>query len=223
MVKLYAETARARIAVDHAKSSVRNFSYAFRTVRQNRNASGAPTDGEQDLFRAAVAFAAAGLDISVKSLIRDSLKTLAEKDDKVAKGFEEYTRRKLKSDSGILGESEPSRFLAKILVSSSPYERLIEHYIYDLTGSSLQSLDELHKAASALDIDKALLKEKASFLRESFIVRNDIIHELDVNFDTSRGKRSRKSRTKKHLNNCCEVFLLIAEYFIDQVELKIAG
>ena len=220
--KEYEETKKARQAQKHAKSSAKNFHSAFTTVRKARNAAqGPPTDGEQDLIRAALVFAAGGLDVTVKELIRDSLKKLASFDEDVAAGFEKFTQRQLRSDLALTGSSDPSKFLAQILVSTSPYERLIEKYIYDLTGSSLQSVDELFKAASALDISDAFIKEHQTKLKEAFNVRNSIIHELDINFEAGVGQRQRKSRTKSKLEEYSNLMLKVAEDFIKQTEAKL--
>lgn len=42
--------------------------------------------------------------------------------------------------------------IARYLVAADPRARLIEDYIYELTGSSLQSAEEVGKTASALGI-----------------------------------------------------------------------
>lgn len=215
------ESERARLAAKHARTSVENFYRAFTTVRQARNATGAPTDGEQDLLRAAVVFAAGGLDATVKELIRGSLNTLASKDSDVQDGFEKFTRRKLRNDLDT-GSSDSASFLAQILVSTTPYETLIENYIHELTGSSLQSVDELFKASAALDIDSRLLRDERAELVEAFKVRNSIIHELDVRFAGGRGQRQRNSRTRPVLEQHSSLLLRVADHFVAEVEKKLA-
>ena len=217
----FEETKRARLALKHAKASAENFYSAFESVRKARGASGAPTDGDQDLIRAAVVFAAGGLDITVKELIRGSIGILAANDSDVQAEFEKFTRKQLRSENEIGGKADPSKFLAQLLVSPAPYDRLIENYIYDLTGSSLQSTDELFKAAAALDINDTFLKSNKLELTAAFKVRNDIIHELDVNFSGGAGQRKRKSRTKPNLEEHTNLFLEAASYFVDQVNKKI--
>lgn len=215
------ETKRAKLAHKHAKSSMNNFYSAFESLRFARKATGAPTDGEQDLLRAGVVFAAGGLDITVKELIRGSLKRLAASDEDVQEGFEKFARKRLRTDLEGGGKSEPARFLAELLVSGSPYDKLIESYIFDLTGSSLQSADELFKAAAALDIDNRFLIDCKTELGLAFHVRNNIIHELDVNFEGGRGQRQRKSRTKPVLEEHSKLLIDVADHFIKEVESKI--
>ena len=80
------ETSKAKKVVNHAKDSVRGFLDAFTAVRAHRNAErGAPTDEDQDLARAALVFAAAGLDSCIKHLIKDSIHSLSIFDRNVGK------------------------------------------------------------------------------------------------------------------------------------------
>ena len=118
--------------------------------------------------------------------------------------------------------SDPSKFLAKVLVSESPYDSLIERYIYDLTGSSLQSSEELFKAAKAMDIEHNFLRQQKRKLNSAFDVRNKIIHELDVDFEsTGIGKRQRRSRTKAQLTEHSDLLLKVAGQFVSSVEKKL--
>lgn len=215
------ETDRAEIVLKQAKLSIKHFRAAFDTVRKERKASGPPTAGEQDLIRASLTFAAAGLDSVIKELIKGSIKSLAEKDTDVQKGLEEYARRQLRNDTDGSFAKNSANFIAKILVSSSPYEQLIENYTLHLTGSSLQSVDQLFKASSALGIKVDIVNKKGKELREIFEVRNKIIHELDVRFDIKTGQKARNSRTKKDLNEMSNLLLNVADNYINAVNKKI--
>ena len=67
--KVIAETKRSRTVLKHTKASVDSFFSAYSTVRQERGAGQrAPTNTEQDLTRAALVFAAAGLDSAIRNL-----------------------------------------------------------------------------------------------------------------------------------------------------------
>lgn len=215
------ETDRAEIVLKQAKLSIKHFRTAFDTVRKARKASGPPTAGEQDLIRASLTFAAAGLDSVIKELIKGSIRSLAEKDAEVQKGLEEYARRQLRDDSDGSFAKNSANFIAKILVSSSPYEQLIENYTLHLTGSSLQSVDQLFKASSALGIKVDIVNEKGKELREIFKIRNKIIHELDVRFDIKAGQKARNSRTKKDLNEMSNLLLNVADNYIEAVNKKL--
>ena len=213
------ETDRAETVLTQAKISIKHFREAFATVRKARKASGPPTAGEQDLIRASLTFAAAGLDSTIKELIKGSVRSLAEHDAEVQRGLEEYAKRQLKDDKdGTLAKNGAS-FLAKILVSTSPYDQLLENYTQHLTGSSLQSVDELFKASSALGIKVGIVNSKSKELREIFQIRNLIIHELDVRFDD--GKKARNSRTKKGLDEMSDLLLNVAKEYIKAVNAKL--
>ena len=218
----YEELKRAKLALVHTKSSVENFYGSFEAVRKARKAKGAPTDGEQDLVRAAVVFAAGGLDIVVKELIRGALRPLAAADSDVQQEFEKFAQRQLRTDSLTESKYDPTKFLAKILVSNSPYVTLIENYIYELTGSSLQSTDELFKAAAALDIEHGFLRSGKKELTSAFAARNNIIHELDVDFDSGGiGKRQRRARTRTGLQEHADLLIKTSDDFVKAVEKKL--
>ena len=93
-----AETERARKVLAQARDSVKGFLKAFDTVRRARNAKGNPTDEEQDLLRASLVFAAAGLDSVAKELIKGSIRTLAGSDSDVQRELETFVRRQIRGD-----------------------------------------------------------------------------------------------------------------------------
>jgi len=208
------ETSKAKKVVNHAKDSVKGFLDAFTAVRAHRNAGrGAPTDEDQDLARAALVFAAAGLDSCIKHLIKDSIHSLSIFDLKVGEQLGKFVKKLIRTDS-------PDR-LAVALLADSPRQNLVDSYIYEITGSSLQSFEELAKAAGALGIKIDILTEKKTELVEVFKTRNKIIHELDVKFEAQQGVRERNNRTKTQLEDEAKLLLSIAEKFIAAVDKKI--
>jgi RiboL-PSP-HEPN len=207
------ETDKAKKVVAHAKNSVNGFLDAFTTVRKNRSAKGAPTDEDQDLARAALVFAAAGLDSCIKHLIKESIHSLSLFDQKVHEQLDKFVKKVIMADS-------PDR-LASALLADSPRQDLVDSYIYELTGSSLQSFEELAKAAGALGITINTLNQNKKGIIEIFSTRNKIIHELDVKFEAQQGQRDRNSRTKTKLENDAKLLLTIADEFITAVDNKI--
>ena len=117
------ETVRAHKVLDQARDSVGGFLRAFDTVRQTRGARGNPTDEEQDLLRAALVFAAAGLDSVTKELIKGSIRELAASDPDVQTELETFVQRQLRGDTDEPDAVGGTRFLAKILVAGSPQDR----------------------------------------------------------------------------------------------------
>ena len=208
------ETSKAKKVVNHAEDSVKGFLDAFTAVRAHRGAGqGAPTDEDQDIVRAALVFAAAGLDSCIKHLIKDSIHSLSAFDLKVGEQLDKFVKKQIRADS-------PDR-LAVALLADSPRQSLVDSYIYELTGSSLQSFDELAKAAGALGIKVDILTQNKTEIVEAFKTRNKIIHELDVKFEAQQGQRERNRRTKTQLENDAELLLSLAKKFIEAVEEKI--
>ncbi len=214
---------RAQMVLDHTKASVENFFKAFDTVRKSRGAGqGRPTDEEQDLLRSALVFAAAGLDSLLKELIRVAVPLLAKTDSAVQQELETFAQRQLRGEEDGLEGSGGTKFLARLLVSSSPYQRLLDDYVVYLTGSSLQSVDQLFKTSKALGISAQILQTKKEDFKKIFDTRNKIIHELDINFHGSLG-RNRNSRTRPILEGHAKLLIAVANEILSAVKKKISA
>ncbi|HPC94246.1 MAG TPA: HEPN domain-containing protein [Sedimentisphaerales bacterium] len=210
---------KARTILKSARESADSFLEAFDTVRKARGAKkGAPTNEEQDLLRASLVFAAAGLDSMLKQLIRETIKELAESDPQVQTELEKFVQRQIRGGSEDSETIPGHKFLAGVLVAASPQDRIIEEYIQELTGSSLQSVDQLFKTTTALGLDAKKIGLDRAALKNAFDVRNEIIHELDVNLQTARGTKSRQNRTKPELEGHVNNLLKVAERILKAVE-----
>lgn len=214
------ETSRAHTVLEHTKSSVATFFDVFDAIMLGKGGGG-PKDGEQDLLRAALVFAAAGLDSCIKELIRDSLKSLSKIDDGVQQEFEIFVQRQLRGEledtDGIYGY----KFLASVLASSHPQSKLLNEYVYYLIGTSLQSVEQLFKAYKALGIETKFIVDNKAKLVTIFDVRNKIIHELDINLAGQRGHRARNSRRRPDLEGYTNLLIEVANKAIDLVETKL--
>jgi hypothetical protein len=194
------------------------------TVRQTRKATrGALTDEEQDLLRATLVFAAAGLDSTLKELIRGSIRSLAAADPDVQAELEIFVQRQLRGDVDEPDTAAGHKFLSKVLVASSPQERLIDEYVTELTGTSLQSAQQLMKATKALGLDPKQMGIDPKKLQTIFGVRNKIIHELDVNLAKTSARRSRNSRRRDDMEGWSTRLLEIAKALVAGVEGKLKG
>ena len=155
-----ATTTRAYQIVEYAHESCKALLEAFAKLKGDRK--GAATDEEQDVLRAMLISAGAELDSAVKQLFKDSLQQLIVSNNNVREGFERFVDKALRKGSGEI--EIDTKLLARALVTPLPIIYLSERYIYDLTGSSLQSADQLFAACSALGIepkkDAKLDKEK---------------------------------------------------------------
>jgi hypothetical protein len=160
--------------------------------------------------------AAAGLDSMAKQLIRESLTDLLRCDPNVREGLETFVARQLRGDSEGGAAASGNRFLARMLVSESQRNQLIEEYILHLTGTSLQSPEELMRTATALGLEPVDVGIDKRALKPIFDVRNKIIHELDINFD--HPTRNRESRSQPRLTNYTNMLLEVAENVLDAVD-----
>ena len=140
----HAATDKSQRYLEGAHEAVEAVFDTLDKIRQLRKAEGGGiqgqlTNNENDQLRAAIVFSGAGLDATLKQMIRDTLPLLLEADNEQAhKKFENFTHRTLGT-----GEIADTRAIARYLTSASPRSRLIEDYIYELTGSSLQSSEEV--------------------------------------------------------------------------------
>jgi len=221
------KTEKARLILQYAREARDAFQQSCDKSRSGRRATGgALTDAEQDLLRAMLVFAAAGLDSLVKELIRDTLRTLAGRDKAVQAELQAFVMRQLRGDLSA-DESEAAsgrKFMARILVAPNPLLGVTEQYITDLTGESMQSAEQLFKAVKALGIDPLTLQLDAALLKRIFDTRNEIIHEMDIVLESrSKSARKRRSRTIDALTDGADHLLDVGERIIAAVEQKLAS
>jgi hypothetical protein len=90
--------------------------------------------------------------------------------------------------------------IVRYLVSDDPRARLIEDYIYDLTGSSLQSAEEVGKTAGALGINDADLRRRIDGLkicsRLAMRCRMSSTFKVPASREIGRGGRARWARRR---------------------------
>jgi hypothetical protein len=155
----------------------------------------APTDHQQDLLRAMVVFASAGLDSMVKQLVTDALPLLIVSDREAQEQFRIYVERQLKT-------AENARVLANALVADNTREQIILGLVAELRSGSLQSVDELARAASFFAIPAAEVMPDINTLRIAFRARNEIAHEMDVDFSTAASIRRQRGleELERHAN-----------------------
>ena len=213
---------RSKRILKATEDSVKSFFSAFDKVRQvkSRPERRAPTDAEQDLVRAGLVFAAAGLDSILKQLVRDCMHHLAQSDEAAQQEFLTYVASELRGQSDQPDSRGRYEFLARVLSSDSPRKQLIEEYIVHLTGTSLQSADQVFKVVKALGLDPQKLPAQKKDLNEIFEVRNKIIHELDVKFTGQRGRGGRNSRAKANLEEYSNKLILVGKSLIEAVDQK---
>ena len=123
---------------------------------------GPSTHAQQDLYRAMLVFACAGLDVFVKQLIRTKLPSLITADRTAEGKFKEYVKRGLKKD-----DKEVLNTVALALIDRNPREVFLKEYVESMTGESLQSVEELCRVsdASGLDTKSIFSSEKRNLLK----------------------------------------------------------
>jgi hypothetical protein len=213
-----AETEVAQRFLTSAYESVDGVLGTLATVRKVRSEKagkklkGRLTLPEEDLLRAAVVFTGAGLDATLKQLIRDALPGLLESSSQAHDKFERFAADRLGT-----GEIADTRAIARYLTSPEPRSKLIEDYVYDLTGSSLQSADQVQTTAGALGIDDGSLRQRISGLRTLFVARNEISHELDLQELSRPGDRTRRSRQMQKTETLCEDGFEVGQLIVNAV------
>lgn len=168
------------------------------------------TAAEEDLLRAAIVFAGAGLDSMLKQLLRDSLSALLEMNADANRKFEQFAEQRITA----IDVADP-RMVARYLTAASPRDRLIEDYLYALTGSSLQSADQVQLTVSALGITDATLRKRITGLRNVFVARNEISHELDLRRPERPGDRARRSRGMQATADLCHEALEVGQLIVN--------
>lgn len=191
---------------EYTHASASSLVAAFDDAKSKRgNPRGILTDQEQDILRAALVMSCAGVDAALKQAIRDCFAHLLEKHPAVREGFEKFIRRRITGEGDLLELTAGAKFLSVILAEREPRTRLIDEYIRELTGDSLQSAEEVLRATAALGLDNRSLGLDVPRLKETFAIRNKIIHELDI--DLAAKKRKRKVRGQADLLDTADFML----------------
>jgi len=137
------QTEKPALIYQYSVESANSLWAAYHLTRSARGSPGGITTyQEQDILRAMVVAAASGLDAALKQLIEESIPSLLGFSDSVREEFEKFARRHLQAEDTDVAVVSP-KVLARILTSSDPQKRLVEDYVDELTGESLQSADQL--------------------------------------------------------------------------------
>ena len=220
---MHPRVAKANLILEYAREARGAFQELFdRSRGGRRKTGGATTSVEQDLMRAMLAFSAAGLDALLKQLIRDTLRDIARHDIAVQSEMEAFVFRSMRGDADAADQKAGRRFLARVLVAPSPQDRIVEDYIRDLTGESLQSAEQVIKAVKALGLDPQTLEIDAEMLRKIFLARNQMIHDMDIDLGAVKPQaRKRRSRQVETMTEYSDHLLNLADRIVDEVEKKL--
>jgi hypothetical protein len=211
---------KASYLLKYAHESATALLGVFESIRMARHARGAPNEEERDLLRGMLVFSASGVDGMTKQLIRDSLPELIRRGhEQVRKKLERFVSAEIAK--GVEKTSDVgAKFLGRLLAAEHHQERVVEEYVYELTGSSLQSGQELVDAVVALGQNPADLGIVANELQEIFNERNKIIHELDIDWESPN--RNRCSRRIGVTVNQTNRLLEVGETILAAVDEELA-
>lgn len=213
---------KATLIFEYTHISASSLLLAFDDAKAKRgNPRGILTDQEQDILRAALVMTCAGLDAALKQAIRDCLQQLLIDDQSVREGFEKFIQKRIGGEGDFLELPSGTKFLASILADNDPRARLIEDYIMELTGSSLQSHKEVMRTCAALGLDHRNLNLDITRLKEIFRIRNKIIHELDIDLEAT--PRKRRVRSQADLLDTCDVILGATKSILQAISSKLVG
>jgi hypothetical protein len=194
----------------------------YPALRAQREAGrGRLTHAEQDLFRAAVVFAGAGVDSVLKQALRSCIPIQIERSDPARAKYVEFVVSHVQE-----GETVSARQIAKLLVTANPEQTLRDAYIQSLTGSSLQSKTQVTASLAALGLqDQRELFKDSQSLDPLFKARNQIAHEMDMTPTAAkgRGKRTRHERTLDAYLNMCHTGLNYCQRVLNCLEAELAG
>lgn len=194
---------------------------SYPALRAQRSGTrGRLTHAEHDLFRAAVVFAGAGVDAVLKQALRSCVPTRLEQSDAARGKYVEFVTRHIQD-----GPNLSAKQLAELLTASSPSDRLQEAYVHALTGSSLQSREQVTTSLSALGLqDETDLYKEAKALDALFKARNQIAHEMDMTSTAQRGrgKRTRHERSLTAYESMCHTALNYCQRVLNSLEASLA-
>jgi hypothetical protein len=191
--------------------AVNSFNLLYKAIRTGVK-GGPSTHNQQDLYRAMLVFACAGLDMFVKQLINTKLPDLIPADKTALDKFKDYVKSGIKKD-----EKQMLNTVAFALIDQNPRSVFLKEYIAGMTNESLQSVDELYKVSSASGLDTKTIfdNNKRNLIRDAFTVRNEIIHEMDINVSNDNsnttGYRKRRQRTCPAMEKHTKTILDLAQ------------
>lgn len=188
-------------------------------LQKGRTSKKGLTEKETDVLRAMLIFSASGLDSVLKQLVKDTLLLSAKKNQDVQMQLENFIEKKLKQRNSEGKELLDYKILSRILVHQSPFEQIVNINQKDLTAGSLQSADEILKIAAAFAVTQDQICTDIKLLKEIFVVRNQIIHEQDIDLQSTKNRR--RPRTHKMMIEYSNLLMSVSSNFIEIVNTRL--
>jgi hypothetical protein len=192
---------------------------AFAIVRhrasiEKQSNVGRLTADQVNLLRAALVFTSSGLDATCQSLLMNALPSLLSKGGSAQERYAAYLASQFKSSS------TPEVFV-NAAISLDPQAALVDAYIQEKVKSSFQGSGDLReRVKDTLGIpSKSLPVARFAALDGFFTARNDIVHRLDYEDPSGRG-RKRYHRAPGDVTKTCDTVLsLLADVVHSTSEL----
>lgn len=207
---------KATTILRNAHLTASSFLSTFETDRKARKARGTTTDQEQDLLRAMLTFASSGLDSMIKQLVRDTLSEVIGLREGAQAQFKEFVERRLRR-----GDTPDYAFVAGVMASPDPRKHLVDGLVEHLTSRSLQSVEEILRVGSYFDIPSEKLIPDPNGIRKIFSARNEIVHEMDIDFE--RPNRNRRPRKLKDMKTKTQALFHVAHQFLTEVDARLGN
>jgi len=134
----------------------------------------------------------------------------------VAEEYRKFIESRLKSES----QQKLAKELSQVFVCRDVKDHFLAEFRKSLTGSSLQSVEEIKKIWNLFSIG-TISKADLISLHAALHARNQIVHELDIDLEVPN--RNRRNRRKNDSINMCNSLLSIADSTISQLDSKIAA
>jgi len=150
----------------------------------------------------------------VKQLVRDTLGLILTKQEGAQRQFTGFIQSRLRRE-----EQVDIRFLAEALAAERPMMHLRAELVRELTGASLQSVDQLLKVAASFAIPADEITKDPKHLRTVFEARNQIAHEMDILF--GQPNRGRRQRARKTMHEYTKLVLSVGKSFYTAVEKRL--
>lgn len=185
---------RSHRVLSYAHESAKHLLNVYDELQKRRH-GGAPTTEEQDLLRAMVVMAGAGLDATLKQLAKDALGEVVRSSDAARNTLVEFLDRKLKRGGDESGLNV--KVLLQILVGGggmNPTDGAVDVLRQELMQESMQSYEQLRRIVRHFGLDDTFLRSQEVELRSAFKVRNEVVHEMDMQADAGRVRRPRRRR-----------------------------
>ncbi|MHB8794811.1 MAG: hypothetical protein ACYC90_05010 [Candidatus Nanopelagicales bacterium] len=175
-------------------------------------------EGEVDLLRSALVLSGAGLEAVLKRLAHDTLPTLlttAGRHPEANKSYSRFVSTRL--------DGPPSKALRTAILSNAPRRSLVRLHVEAVTAGSIQSERDLINLRDAFGILSAVPDARIFGLRQFFLARNQVAHDLDLCSPNDGNPGPRHSRRITTVVAQCDEVLTVAGEFLDAVSAGLAA